>query len=634
MPTYLSRSTVGVLSVLLTPVIRVLIAIGLLVTLSLAGVAGTFQVESRRELSLMKRKIRAAQFLQRATFGPTVEDIDRLAQRMQRIGVKRACSEWIDQQFGLPPSFHQPLVLKMIADDGYDTTQNLVWIQRFKWHAWWHHALTADDQLRQRVAWALSQILVTSENGAGFRDITAGDHSGIARWVGLVDYYDLMVKHVDGNYRDLLEEVTYHPIMGVYLSYLRNRKTDLAANRFPDENYAREIMQLFTIGLYDLRLDGRLKKDANGNLIPTHDNETIKEFAKVFTGLSYKSHPLATGNNRFWEGNDFQYPMEMFDFEHEPGTKTLLNGVIIGSESIVDGNADIQAALDNLMAHDNIAPFISRRLIQRLVKSNPSRGYIRRVARIFNNNGRGVKGDLKSVIKAVLLDPEVWHGQRVRGRRNPLQVEVIPRGTEHSKLAEPVIRYTRLLRGTHAKSDYHTGRMMVIPMFGYWTQEPYLAPSVFNFWLVDYQPPGDMISYRPGRRFPNGFLVAPEFQVKTAVVTNRLLNRYITDISTQQSRHYLHDSNVTMECNLKFQLDVELSLATKNTDMPRLMDYLDLVYCCGSMPQDYKDRCADVINQKTNQMRFDPMLRSRLEEYRVESALIAVLTSPFCAVTE
>ncbi len=616
------------------PFSRFLVAISLVLVVATTSVAGTFAVDNRRDLAMMKLKIRAAQFLQRATFGPTIEQIDQLAARMRRVGVQRACSEWIDRQFELPPSLHQPLVLNMLADDGYDPSNNLVWVVRYRYHAWWHHALTAQDQLRQRVAWALIQILVTSEDGAGFGDLNVGDNSGMARWLGPTNYYDLMVRHAFGNYRELLEDVTYHPVMGIYLSHLRNRKTDLVANRFPDENYAREIMQLFTIGLYELHQDGRLKVDDNGDLIPTYDNETIKEFAKVFTGLAFKPNPNATGYGQFWWGNDFQYPMEMFDFEHEPGQKTLLNGEVIGSEGTVDGNADIQAALDNLMAHDNVAPFIARRLIQRFVKSNPSRGYIRRVAAKFNNNGQGVKGDLKAVIKAVLLDPEVWRGQRVRGLKNPYRVLVVGRGTNHSKLAEPVIRYTRLIRGAHGQSDYHTGRMMVVPMDWNWTQEPYKSPSVFNFWLPDYQPPGDLITYTPSRRIPNGFLAAPEFQQKTPVVSNRLLNRYIYDIANSRSRHYLSNSNYTMECNINFQLDRELALASEDQDMHKLMDLLDLVYCCGSMPQDYKDRCVEVINQETEWMKTNTTWRPRMEEFRVENAMLAVLTSPFCAITE
>lgn len=586
---------------------------------------GTFDVESRRDAALMQRKVRAAQFLHRATFGPTIEQIDALAARMQQVGVQRACEEWIDEQFALPPTLHLPVVEAMIADDGYTTTTPNVWIQRYRHHAWWHNSLTAEDQLRQRIAWALIQILVTSQDGAGFNDQNPGNVSGKGRWLGPTHYYDMLVEHAFSNYRELLEEVTYHPVMGVYLSHMRNRKSN--GTRFPDENYAREIMQLFSIGLYELQPDGRLKTTSEGELIPTYDNETIKELARVFTGLTFKPSSLT---NFFWSGNDFLYPMEMYQPEHDTDPKTIFGTVV----DVDDGNEDISAALDVLYAHENVAPFISYRLIQRLVKSNPSRGYIRRVARKFNDNGQGVKGDMKAVIKAILLDPESWRSQRVRTLRDPYRVVVTPRSTEYSRLREPVIRYASMLRAVHVKSDYPTGRMMVLPLDWNWLQEPYKQPSVFNFFLPDFQPPGDLIGYQPSRRIPNGVLVAPEFQQKTAVTSNRLINRYIWDISSQRARFTASGSEYSMECHLNFDLEAEKRLATNDQDMVKLLDLFDLLYCCGSLPQDFKDRVVEVVNRETQWMKNNSTWRDELESYRVESALIAVLTSPYAAVGE
>lgn len=601
--------------------------VALLVFSSVPVDAGTFEVESRADVALMKRKVRAAQFLHRATFGPTLEDIDQLAARMRQIGTRRACEEWINEQFEIPATLHEPLAIQMIQDDGFTTNQNNVWIQRFRYHAWWHNSLTAEDQLRQRVAWALIQILVTSEDGAGFNDANLGNVSGIGRWLGPTNYYDMLLKNSFGNYRELLEDVTYHPIMGVYLSHMRNRKSN--GVRFPDENYAREIMQLFTIGLYELHLDGRLKTDDEGNLIPTYDNETIKSFARVFTGLTFQ--PANNNNHPFWSGNDFEYPMVMYAPEHDTDPKTLLRGEVVDLD---DPDAEIKAAIENLFNHENIAPFIARRLIQRFVKSNPSRAYIRRVARKFENNGQGERGDLKAVIKAVLLDPECWRSVRIRGLRSPNRVEVTPRGTEYSRLREPVIRYTSMLRAVNVTSTYHTGRMMVSPQSWNWTQEPYQSPSVFNFWLPDYQPPGELSRHPPSRRIPNGALYAPEFQMKTAVTSNRLVNRYIWDISGQRSRHYLSNSNYTMDCDLLFDLERQKTYATEDDDMHKLLDEFDLVYCCGSMPQDYKDRIVEVVNDRTQWMKNNAQYRPELENARVESALIAVVTSPFCAVSE
>ena len=598
--------------------------------------AGTFEAESRRDLALMKRKVRAAQFLTRATFGPTIEQINALAERMGQIGTRRACEEWIDQQMALPPQLHHPLAIQMYQDDGYVGNEDGVWIQRYRWHAWWDRALRSDDQLRQRVAWALIQILVTSEDGAGFNDRNFGANTNDPedpqnsrpRWLGPTKYYDLMVEHAFGNYRDLLEDVTYSPVMGIFLSHMRNRKTDLVANRFPDENYAREIMQLFTIGLYELHLDGRLRYDDQGQLIPTYDNDDIKEYAKVFTGLAFKPHPNANPNSQFFWGNDFEFPMQMFNSEHEPGVKHLLLGDTVGSEGdIIDGDADIAGTLDNLMSHPNVAPFISRRLIQRLVKANPSRAYIRRVARKFNNNGSGVKGDLAAVVKAILLDPEAWRGQRVATLRNPMRVNVIPRGTDYSTLAEPVLRYARLIRGLHAKSEYAGGYVRMTPHDGDWIQEPYKQPSVFSFFLPDYQPPGKIVLYQPSRRIPNGFLTAPEFQVKTAVTSNQLQNRYKWDLYNGYVWTY-------QGCRLNFNYDRETEMASTSEGLRDLIDELDLVFCCGTLPQDYKDSMHQVITSNTAWMVNNATYHERWALFRVQTAVQATVCSPFCAVTQ
>ncbi|MEO1619180.1 MAG: DUF1800 family protein [Planctomycetota bacterium] len=603
----------------------VLVMTGVLLTGS--SFAGFFETESRREVGVVKRKVYAAQFLSRATFGPTIEEIEALATRMGQIGVRQACEEWIDEQMELPASLHRPLAVQMIADDGYTSTQGGIYVQRYRYHAWWHQALNAPDQLRQRTAWALIQILVTSEDGAGFNDANPGHHTGEGRWLGPTSYYDLMVENAFGNYADLLSDVTYHPVMGTYLSHNRNRKTDEAASRFPDENYAREIMQLFTIGLYELEQDGRLKRDDQGQLIPTYDNDDIKEYAKVFTGLAMKPHPNAAPNSQFWWGNELEYPMEMFNTEHEPGTKTLLGGEVIGDESSVDGNADIAATIQNLMSHENVGPFIARRLIQRLVKSNPSRGYIRRVARKFNDNGEGVKGDLATVIKTILLDPEAWRGQRAVTRRDPMGVEVRPRGTGYSSLVEPTLRYSRLMRGTYGESDYQNGYVRLLTNDGYWQQAPYKQPSVFSFFLPDYQPPGEIIDHTPSRRIPNGFLTAPEFQVKTAVTSNHLQNKFKWDIYNGYAWAYSGS-------RVNFDYSRWTDIVGTSEGLMQVLDEFDLLFCSGTLPQDFKLRMHDVISTNTAWMPDNSTWASEYENWRVQTAMQVILCSPFAAVSQ
>lgn len=215
-------------------------------------------------------------------------------------------------------------------------------------------------------------------------------------------YYDILLDNAFGYFDTLLHDVTYNSAMGIFLTYVNNPKSDTSRNRFPDENYAREVMQLFTIGLYELNNDGTRKVDGNGDYIPTYDNETIAEFSKIFTGLSYGNNPT------FWDWAkydrlNYELPMKMFNDYHEPGTKTLLNGFIVPDRNPVDGNADVKDALNNLFTHPNVGPFIATRLIQRLVTSNPSTEYVDHVASVFNSDENGKRGNMKAVIKAILL---------------------------------------------------------------------------------------------------------------------------------------------------------------------------------------------------------------------------------------
>ncbi|TWU59472.1 hypothetical protein Poly51_22600 [Rubripirellula tenax] len=629
----------------------------LLIAIPATATAGTFEVGSRSQAKLMKNKVHASQFLSRATFGPTIADIDTLAGRIGQVGVRQACSEWIDAQFLVPATEHQPLAEQMFGRDGYNGTEDGVWIQRYRYHAWWTVALQADDQLRQRLAWALSQILVTSEDGAGFNDRNTGNISNKARWLGPTNYYDTLVKGAFGNYRQLLQDVTYHPVMGVYLSHMRNRKTN--GVRFPDENYAREVMQLFSIGLYELHQDGRLKTSLSGELIPTYDNETIKDLARIFTGLTFKPSDTSSTGRFFYSGYDFLYPMEMAQHEHDTESKTLFGNQTI---NLTDGNQEVSAALDILHAHDNIAPFVSFRLIQRLVKSNPSRGYIRRVANAFDDNGQGVKGDMKAVVKAILLDPEAWRSIRIQTQRLPDRVTVLTRGTEYSRLREPVVRYTSMLRGLEANSDDANGWAMMTPRDYDWTQEPYKSPSVFNFFLPSFQPPGELISFQPSRRIPNGDLVAPEFQQQTAVTANRLMNRYIWDLSRGGALFTASNGTVyNLRCDMTFNLDADRALVNDDnltnkgsltdaeweviqraeaaqSDLVTLIDKYDLLFCSGTMPQDFKDDIAYVVLKETDWMIGNtggtPQWQTRAGEFRVLTTLISILTSPFAAIEE
>ena len=371
----------------------------------------------------------AARFLGYASLGADYETIQDVADK----GV----SDWLDEQFAMPVQVNFKDTTWMIWDHfwpQYVAIYGQQFIENhgdavipywFYWKmAWWNNILKSDDHIRQRVVQAMSQVFVISEK-------SNLQLSG----PGMADYYDLLYKHAFGNFRDLLYDISLHPMMGFYLSHINNPKSDVANNIHPDENYAREIMQLFSIGLFELNIDGTNKLDNNGDLIPTYNNDDIKEFAKIFTGFAPAGYWWPWENYSAWPtewGNEFNNtpattvtwePMILFDNWHEPGEKHLLNGQVVPSGQTT--LEDINDAIDNLFNHPNVGPFIGKLLIQRLVKSNPTPAYVSRVANKFNNNGNGIRGDMKAVVRAILTDAEAldcsWIEHEYSGKlREPL----------------------------------------------------------------------------------------------------------------------------------------------------------------------------------------------------------------------
>ncbi|WP_456416355.1 DUF1800 domain-containing protein [Thiolapillus sp.] len=447
-----------------------------------------FRVATGGQLRIGANYADAARFLTQATFGPTQQDIDHLLD----LGSYEA---WLDEQFSLPLQRQLPamrtlntLMCEDSTNPNYTETNNSYGRRQI----WWEQVINGRDQLRQRMAFSLSQILVVSDVGE------LGNFQ-----FGMTDYWDTLLAHSFGNYRDLLEAVTLHPMMGEWLSSIRNRKAVPAENIHPDENYAREILQLFSIGLHQLNLDGTLKKDANGLPVPTYGQAEIKEFARVFTGLIYD------GVDRWWKGPwsgaITTQPMVPYEEFHDTGAKTLLNGQVVPAGG--DTLTDIRAALDIIFNHPNVPPFVSKQLIQRMVTSNPSPAYVERVAQVFVDNGSGERGDLKAVAKAILLDPEAR-------RMHP--------ATEHfGKLREPLLRFSHLWRAFGLTTITRNGTLWNQESCGqgdyalYWMwwlssllqksgQDILGAPSVFNF----YQP-----GFSPSGPAANAGLVAPEFQI-------------------------------------------------------------------------------------------------------------------------
>jgi uncharacterized protein (DUF1800 family) len=418
----------------------------------------------------------AARFLTQSTFGPTEASIDRVR--------TYGYSAWIDEQFALPATPH--LAYVQANYDPAISGQNFNWLQ----DSFWQQALAAPDQLRQRVKFALSQILVVSAENGTIASL-ADSHAS---------YVDLLGAHAFGNYRTLLEAVATHPAMGIYLSHLRNRKGDPASGRVPDENFAREVMQLFSIGLLELNQDGTPRL-VNGAPVETYTNADTSGIARVFTGWSWAAP--TTSDTAFNGSTSATYPdrsvrpMQAYPQFHETGAKSFLGVTIPPNTS---AQASMKIAMDTLFNHPNLCPFIGRQLVQRLVTSNPSPAYVGRVAAACANNGAGVRGDMKAIVRAILLDAEARDAGKLAD-------------PQWGKVREPVLRmsnWARCFKATSASGNW-TIRGLDSPSTSL-GQQPLRAPSVFNFYRPGYTPPNTSIA--------TAGLVAPEFQIvgETAVV--------------------------------------------------------------------------------------------------------------------
>ncbi|MEM6978987.1 MAG: DUF1800 family protein [Planctomycetota bacterium] len=586
--------------------------------------AGDFEVTTRTEMIDLMLRIRADQFLRRATFGPTDDEITTLVDEMRSKGVIQACTDWIDAQFALPATSHQDRITAMLAHDNIGQIEPGKGVTNYRDHAFWDIVINSPDQLKQRIAWALIQIVTISNQGSNFNNAAFSDQENELRpfYYGPSNYYDMLLENADDTYREILTDVTRHPVMGVYLSHVRNKKADPVNNTFPDENYAREIMQLFSVGLYKMTTDGTFLLDSEGERIPTYDNETIKEMARLFTGLTY-----ADNTNINFGRPDLMRPMIMIDSSHDFGAKTLLDGQVLPPSS--DGLADIEAGLDLLYAHPNVAPFISKLLIQRFVRPNPSRAYLNRVSNVFNDNGSGVKGDLKAVVKAILLDREAWQSISMRRLRNPTRISVRGAGTEMSRLVEPVVKYAGWLRRYADDPEFQrdgsgsgVNGVRMRNMADQFSQSPYRSPTVFNFYLPTFQPTGPITSYTASRRIPNRDLFAPEFQIMTSVIYNKMANRYRWETNSSFSQQQIVNADrnrVNYNVNLDFSRYNSLA-----SDPKALVQALDLDLCGGTLSQTATNALIDAI-EDDNTNNVDNIVRA---------AITCLIMSPDGAIVE
>ena len=520
-----------------------------------------------------------SRFLSQATFGATQSDLSTL--------VGTSVSDWLLQQFSEEPSDY------LAALDGYQAQLPFLilnpWNRQATTFAFWRHSITGDDQLRQRMVYALSQILVISNAG--------GD--------ALTDYPEAVAYHQSvltefgfGNYRNLLEAMTYSPGMGFYLTYMGNQKEDPETGRQPDENYAREILQLFTMGLVALNDDGTLAGGVNDpdSSVELYDNHDITGLAKVFTGLDRRvSRAEAKNNPEAPEVlNSWREPMVVYPAKHAQNEKTFLGLTIPENTNAVDS---ITLALDQLMSVASVGPFLSRQLIQRFTTSNPSPAYISRVTQVFNDGrytlpngigiGGGLRGDLKATIAAILLD------------RENLEPEA---PNTFGKLREPVLRFTQWARAFSAGTVTPEYTLELYDLFSTsnygqgLAQHPFSAPSVFNFYRPGYVPPGTD-SGAAG-------MTVPELQIVTAETIPAYMN-FITFFAMANTQNA--DLSVYREIGglTGVNFDPELARTSflpdysteKNLadDLPALFDHLNLLLAGGALSQAAVDSFIDVV---------------------------------------
>lgn len=443
----------------------------------------------------------------------------------------------------------------------------------------WDRLVTGDDPVRQRMIFALSQIVVAS---------SVDDNDPLPN----AYYVDILGRHAFGNYRDILRDVTYSPKMATYLTYLGNRKGDPRTGRRPDENYAREILQLFSIGLLELNMDGTLKLQ-NGAPVETYTIDDVVGLARVFTGLNY-----ATGDD-----TRFHTPLEMRERDHSELEKRFLGSTIAAG---TPGDASIEQAIDIIFAHPNVAPYVSRQLIQRFTQSSPNRGYVSRVATAFETGrftsadgvdfGTGERGDLEATLAAVLLDAQFF--------------DDVPAGSAQGKVREPVLRFAQWARSmgvTDIDSFNEFDLMFGVDSNALLSQAPFRSPTVFNFYRPGFVPPGSEAGARG--------LTVPELQLMNEGATvgyNNIMYNFVFDNTSRRDGG---------RATYAAEFPAQVALAD---DPAALADHLDLALLGGRMEPATRQTLLDILSEvdiRTESEAEDRLTRARL-------AIYVAVTSP------
>lgn len=492
--------------------------------------------------TLIETKADASHFLRMAGLGGTDETITELS------GTNAV--NWVESQLAMPPvGYRNVLGSRVIEDDAksFQVSQLI-----------YETMAGTDAELRTRMTFALSQLFVVNDSDF------FNEGYGLAVWMDTLDH------NAFGNYRDLMGDVTRSPIMGAFLTYLYNWKGDPETGQEPDENYARELLQLFTIGLHELNLDGTVRLDGNGQPIPTYDNDDIVGLARVFTGYAL------AGTSLRWRDrypDTWERPMMMYDEFHEDREKRFLGTVIAEN---MQGETSIDLALDAIFAHPNLAPFVSRQLIQRFTASDPTPDYVQRVAEAFESGyftsdtgvrvGTGQRGDLGATAAAIVLDPSVMD------RHNALR---------DGKVREPVLNFVQFVRAfgqaptTVLEPDWNSlaDTSSIADSLG---QTPLRSPSVFNFYRPGY--------IAPGTETGAANLTAPELQIVNEGSAVGYIN-FMFDFIAKESDHW--------DPILVPDLSDEIALAN---DAQALVDRLDLILTSGRLRPETRTAIVEAVN--------------------------------------
>lgn len=572
------RCTLMLSFVLLTPVI--LAACG--------GGGGSSSEPPVQNSKSFETAASTSQFLARATFGATKAQIDTLT------GTE--VSGWMVAEFNKQPTLYRTRITAMLdalTGNPYSSDNQLR--DHDVTNLFIDEVIAGDDQLRQRMVLALSEIIVVSSLG----ELSVHPET-------MAYYIDILSENAFGNYRDLLEDITYSPGMGWYLTYLRNRKGDIETGRVPDENYARELLQLFTIGLVELEMDGTPKTNGQGQQIETYDNSDITGLAKVFTGLSTEdsnfSQLFLNCPTIRRDCPKMYRPMEMHNEYHSELEKTFLNLTIPAN---TNGTDSVQMALDEIFNHPNVAPFISRQLIQRFVTSHPKPQYIHRVATAFENGrftlpngtavGTGQRGDLKATLAAVLLDANATR----------LAADA---PDDFGKIREPMIRFFNWARTFRETTPDSADERRLRDMTQYIGQHPFLAQHVFNFFEPDY--------VAPGTETGAAKLTIPELQI----INESNVIDYINFINL-----FIYDNSPTFsddpDGGVNADYSRQIALAD---DAQALVDDLDLLLTGKQLSTVTKDRIIELLGEI-------PVESGSEDEDRISRVRVAVsmvMTSP------